>query len=102
MFDTGSHRSFITQAAARRAKLPVVKREWLTINAFGERNNRSELRDIVQLCVSPVSGGTSVKLEAFVMKEISNIPNCHVEMARDRYSHLNGLWFSDVNLHKDR
>ena len=44
----------------------------------------------------------SVKLEAFVVKDISNIPNCHVEIARDRYSHLNGLWFSDVNLHKDR
>lgn len=102
LFDGGSHRSFITSSAAREARLPVVRREWLSINAFGESGKKSELRNVVELTVSPVKGKNSVRIEAFVVPEIAHIPNNHVEIARTRYLHLRGLWFSDVNRSQDK
>ena len=102
LFDGGSHRSFITSSAARKARLPIVKREWLSINGFGEIGKKSELRNVVEVIVSPVKGANSVRLEAYVVPEIASIPNNHVEIARNRYSHLRGLWFSDVNRSQDK
>ncbi|XP_048583524.1 uncharacterized protein LOC125563014 [Nematostella vectensis] len=87
LFDTGSHRSFITQSVTRKATLPVVRREWVCINAFGQRNQKGALREVV---------------EAFVVPEISNIPNSHVELVRDQFPHLEGLWFSDGNRGEER
>ncbi|XP_032218797.1 uncharacterized protein LOC116601971 [Nematostella vectensis] len=67
LFDAGSHRSFITASAARKAKLPVVRREWLCINAFGQRYQKGTLREVVELNVSPVNGGASINVQAFVV-----------------------------------
>ncbi|XP_048589498.1 uncharacterized protein LOC125573176 [Nematostella vectensis] len=102
LFDAGSHRSFITASAARKAKLPVVRREWLCINAFGQHDQKGTLREVVEFNVSPVNGGASINVQAFVVPEISSIPNGHVELARDQFPHLKGLWFSDVNRNEER
>ena len=102
LFDAGSHRSFITSSAASRAKLPVVRKEWLCINAFGQRDQKGALRDVVEFQINAVKGDRSIIMQAFVVPEISNIPNEHVELARDQFSHLKGLWFSDVNMKDDR
>ncbi|XP_032235994.2 uncharacterized protein LOC116617405 [Nematostella vectensis] len=102
LFDAGSHCSFITTSAARKAKLPVVRREWLCINAFGQRDQKGTLREVVEFNVNPVNGCASINVQAFLVPEISSIPNGHVELARDQFPHLKGLWFSDVNRNEER
>ena len=101
LFDGGSHRSFITSKAASRAKLPVVREDWLSIHTFGQRAKERGLRDVVEVTISPVKGEKEIKLEAYVVPEISKIPNVHVEIARDNYPHFKDLWFSDVNIRQE-
>ncbi|CAB4022835.1 TNF receptor-associated factor 3 [Paramuricea clavata] len=36
LFDSGSHRSFVTVKAAQTARIPVKRREWLKICTFGQ------------------------------------------------------------------
>ena len=86
---------------AKRAKLPVVRQDWLSIHTFGQRAKERELRDVVEVTIIPVKGEKEIKLEAYVVPEISKIPNAHVEIARDNYPHLKGLWFSDVNTRQE-
>ncbi|XP_032237066.1 uncharacterized protein LOC116617947 [Nematostella vectensis] len=87
---------------ARKATLPVVRREWVCINAFGQRNQKGALREVVEFSVNPVNGGNSISMQAFVVPEISYIHNSHVELVRDQFPHLEGLWFSDVNRVQDQ
>ena len=102
LLDAVSHRSFITLSVASRAQRPVVREAWLCINAFGQRDQKGALRDVVEFQVNAVKGGRSVIMQAFVVPEFSNIPNEHVELARDQFQHLKGLWFSDVKMKDDR
>ena len=96
LFDEGSHRSFITSEAAQRAQLAVIRQDWAGISTFGQRSRDTRLRDVVEIKVSPVREQKVIKIEAYVVPEISSIQNGHVELARNEYSHLKGLWFSDV------
>ena len=96
LFDGGSHRSFITSGAAQRAQLAVIRQDWLGISTFGQRSRDTRLRDVVEVKVSPVGGQKVLKIEAYVVPEISSIQNGHVELARNEYPHLKDLWFSDV------
>lgn len=96
MFDGGSHRSFITSGAAKRAQLSVIRQDWLGISTFGQRSRDTCLRDVVEIKVSPVGGQKVIKIEAYVVPGISSILNGHVELARNEYPHLKDLWFSDV------
>ena len=97
LFDSGSHRSFVKQSAARSLRLPIVRREWLTINTFGNSPPESAHRDIVRVELRPLGGGDAKSLEAFVVPEISTIPNVHIERVKHSYSNLRGIWFSDVD-----
>ena len=38
----------------------------------------------------------ALRLEAYVVPEISNISNEHVEVVKNDFPHLRDLWFSDV------
>ena len=40
-------------------------------------------------------------MEAYIVPEISSIPNTHVKLVKSDYPHLKGLWFSDVSKGKD-
>ena len=40
-------------------------------------------------------------MEAYVVPEISSIPNTHVELVKSDYPHLKRLWFSDVSMGRD-
>ena len=71
-------------------------REWVTINTFRQRVNESGLRKVVQFDVMPLQADRSLRLEAYVVPEISNISNEHVEVVKNDYPHLRNLWFSDV------
>ena len=96
MFDSGSHRSFVTAKAARKYELTVARKEWITISTFGQRGKESGLREVVCFDVMPLRGGRVQALEAYVVPEISRISNEHVEVVKNDFPHLRDLWFSDV------
>ena len=96
LFDTASHKSFISERVVRSLGLPVLRKEWLAVNTFGQRAVGSNLRDVVRVDVTPVGGGKIRSVEAFVVPEISRIHNELMEKARKDYPHLAKLWLSDV------
>ena len=96
LFDSGSHRSFITAKAASSYGLGVVRKEWLSICTFGQRVKESGLREVVRFDVTPLQGDKALRLEAYVVPAISHISNEHVEVVKNDFPHLRDLWFSDV------
>ena len=49
--------------------------------------------DVVDIKVSPIGGQKVIQMEVY---EISSIQNGHLELVKDEYAQLKGLWFSDV------
>ena len=96
LFDSGSHKSFITVKAASDYGLEVVRKEWVSINTFGHKAKETGLREVVQFDIMPLQADRALRLEAYVVPEISNITNEHVEVVKNDYPHLRDLWFSDV------
>ena len=95
LFDTGSHRSFISAKAASQAGLQSVRKEWLEISPFGQAVKDRGLKEVFRFDVMPILGGEQVIIEAYAVPSISQIKNEH-EVRKKEYSHLKGLWFSDV------
>lgn len=96
LFDSGSQRSFVTAKTARNHGLGIVRKEWVAINTFGQVVKESGLMEVVQFDIMPLRADRSLRLEAYVVPEISNISNKHVEIVKNHYPHLRDLWFSDV------
>ena len=96
LFDTASHKSFVTSRVVKSFELETLRREWLTVNTFGQRATGSNFWDVVGIDLTPVGGGKVMRIEAFVVPEISRVRNEHLEIARRNYSHLAQIWLSDV------
>ena len=96
IFDTTSQKSFVTSRVVKSFQLGILRREWLTVNTFGQRATGSNLRDVVGIDLTPVVGGKVMRIEAFVVPEISRVHNEHLEIARRDYPHLAKIWLSDV------
>ena len=96
LFDTGSHKSFVNRKIVKTAGVPVKRKEWIEIKSFGQEKAEGKLHDVFELDVLPVTGGESVKIEAYGVEYVWRIRNEHVELKKRNYSHLQGLWFSDV------
>ena len=96
LFYSGSHKSFVTAKAASNYGLEIVRNEWVTINTFGQNAKQSGLREVVRFDVMPLKSDRALRLEAYVVPEISNISNEHVEVVKNDFPHLRDLWFSDV------
>ena len=96
LFDTGSHKSFITSEAVGKLGLKPVRREELGIKVFGSKEAVNEMRDVVKFSLSALNDVSGVTIEAFVVKDISSIPNVHVERVKRDFLHLNNVWFADV------
>ena len=96
LFNGGSHTSFITSGVAQCAQLAVIRQDWLGISTFGQRSRDTRLRNVLEVKVSPIGEQKVIKIEAYAAPEISSVQNGHVELARNEYPHLKGLWFSDV------
>ena len=97
LFDSGSQKSFITARAVHELGLDTVRSENLGIRAFGVNEADCELRDVVQCRVSNVKGGQGVDIECYVVPEITNIANVHIEIVKMDYPYLKKLYFSDVD-----
>ena len=97
LFDSGSQKSFITVKAVKRLGLQAVRRERLGIKAFGRSEAEIEMRDVIQFSLGPLHGKKKVRIEAFVVQDIADIPNIHVECIKKDYPHLTNIFFSDVS-----
>ena len=102
LFDSASHKSFITSSVVKALGLQTIRSEWLAVSTFGQRAKKSQQRNVVQLELMSVQGGKAVRVEAFVVPEISSIQNESLEVAKHEYPHLEGLWLSDVCRSKER
>ena len=94
--DTGSHKSFITAKAVGKLGLRLVGRECLGIRVFGSKETTVFMRDVVEISLGASHGKNGFLIEAFVLNNISDIPNVHVEIVKKKLSHLANLRFSDV------
>ncbi|XP_028394457.1 uncharacterized protein LOC114518650 [Dendronephthya gigantea] len=95
LFDSGSQRSFVTTKWARELGCKMLRRELLSVGAFGQRALKTKVREVVQLDLKSIRGDVVVSVEAYVVPEISFIRN-HLDLVQDSYSHLKGLWLADV------
>ena len=81
---------------ASLANFKGLGRELLGINTFGQKCTNAEQREVVELNLECIDGQKPLTIEALVVPEICSIQNAHVELARKKYPHLKGIWFSDV------
>ena len=75
LFDTGSHKSFITARAAASLEAQPLRKEWVALNTFGCKAVGSNLSEVMHVDLAPVGGGGGKisSLEAIVMLEISQV-----------------------------
>ncbi|XP_022801329.1 uncharacterized protein LOC111339019 [Stylophora pistillata] len=102
LFDTASHTSFVTSRVAETCGLEIVRREWLAVNTFGQRATSSNLREVVEIPLTPVGRGGVIHIEAFVVPEISRVPNERLDIVRNSYSHLADIWLSEFCRNEDQ
>ena len=102
LFDSGSHRSFISAKAVENLGLRPVRRENLSIKAFGCRETDDSMRDVVEFCLLPLMGEKRVKVSCYVVDNITSIANIHVEKVKKLYPHLHMIYFSDVSRFEDK
>ena len=102
LFDSGSHRTFVTSRVARELDLKPIRKERSGIMTFGASEANVEERDIVEITLTPTfNGGKTVRIEACVVDHISDIANIHIERVKYDYAHLKDLYFSDVDKFKE-
>eukprot|EP00112_Aurelia_sp_Birch-Aquarium-sp1_P008674 Seg1961.7 transcript_id=Seg1961.7/GoldUCD/mRNA.D3Y31 product="hypothetical protein" protein_id=Seg1961.7/GoldUCD/D3Y31 len=102
LFDSGSHRSFVTSRVAREIGLNPIRKERFGIMTFGANEANVEERDIVEFSLTPTSNEEKrVRIEAYVVDHISDIANVHVERVKYDHAHLKDLYFSDVDKYKE-
>ena len=100
LYDSASHKSFVTSRIVKLFGLEHIRREWLTVNTFDQRAVGSNLREVVRIELTPVGEGKVLPIEAFV-PEIPRAQNEHLEIARKDYPHLSHIWLSDVYKERD-
>ena len=91
LFDSGSHRSFITAKALSKYKLKSVRTESLGIKVFGAIEAVTLMREVVELSLGSLHGNKNVKIEAFDLKDISSIPKIIAEIIKHNYKHKEHL-----------
>ena len=96
LYDTASHKSFVTSRLVQTTGLTTIRKEWLAVNTFGQRATGSNLREVVGIDFTPVGGRKVITIEAFVVPEISRLQNEHLEVVRKDYPHLAHIWLSHV------
>ena len=97
LYDSGSQKTFISAKVVNKLDLKPLREEMLAIKKFGESEPEIKKREVYKVTLAPLKGnGEGVKVEAFVVDEISTIHNIHVETIKKDYAHLCNVYFSDV------
>ena len=96
LFDSGSHKTFVTRQVKERLGLQPIRQEKLGIKTFGSLNVDERLREVVRLRLESTEGKKAGVIEAYVVENISEVQNEHVEVIKQDFKHLKKIWFSDV------
>ena len=76
LFDTGSQRSYMTDALVRRLNLKPLRKEKLQLNTFGEPGFRGKSCELVRIRLQGLNGGECSQLQALQFPTIcSSLPN---------------------------
>ena len=101
LFDTGSHKTFVTSRVVRELSIGPKRVDPLGIKTFGSKMVDEKMREVVELELVSVNGKNRVKIEAYVVDRISDVNNEHVEVVKKDYPHLSSVWFSDICTSQD-
>ena len=101
LFDTGSHKTFVTSRVVRGLSIGPKRVDPLGIKTFGSKMVDEKMREVVELELVSVNGKNRVKIEAYVVDRISDVSNEHVEVVKKDYPHLSSVWFSDICTSQD-
>ena len=82
--------------SCNQARLACNKYIWTTLKGYEAKGRHPSQGESYR-----GGGETIINMEAYVVPEISSIPNTHVELVKSDYPHLKGLWFSDVSMGRD-
>ena len=88
LFDSGAQGSFITNKAKQIAGLSIKRNEWVEILTLRQTKEKGGLLKVVEVNVSPVGKGKSVKMETYVVPDIFEVGNEHVEVMKIDYPHI--------------
>ena len=76
LFDTGSQRSYVTEALCRCLRLKTVKKQKLHLDTFGEPTFKGKTCDLVQIRLQKIGSSDYLVLEALSFPTIcSSLPN---------------------------
>ena len=68
------------------------------IKAFGTKNAEVEMSDIAELSLTDLRRiEKGVKIEAFVIYNIAEISNMHIEIVKKEYLYLKDFYFLDIS-----
>ncbi|XP_065059138.1 uncharacterized protein LOC135686755 [Rhopilema esculentum] len=109
IFDSGSHRSYITERLRNYLKLPAVAEEHVCLKTFGKSVGKSETLDVAQLVVQdtfkPEENKQPELISTLVVPYIcSPVQRHEIAMTQKAFPHLDGLQISedpDVDAGKD-
>ena len=101
LFDVGSQQSFVTTKAVQSAGLQAKAKESIEICMFGQETRESGLKRVYDLQVFPFQEGNGSQMEAYEVPIIAQIRNKHIEIKKNEYPLLQGLWFSYVSRDKE-
>ena len=91
LFDSGSHKTFVTLKVKDELRLEPCRRERIGIKTFGSTNVDEKVRDVVRMQLESVEGKKAGIIEAYVVENISEIHNEHIEVIKKDFKHLNKL-----------
>ena len=82
LFDSGSQRSYVTNALKTRLKLNPIKVERLNLNTFGEGRFKKQNCDVVRLCLCKPGSNEAIPIEALSFPKICSPPPSHVDLTK--------------------
>ena len=100
LFDNCSQKSFITEDLRRRLKLNPIRREKLSIKAFGSTEETFETLNVVRVNIGSLCGGGYRVVEVYAVPKIcSPVSSQRIEGAVEKYPLLKELQLADQKIH---
>ena len=98
LFDSGSQRTYVTEAVRKLLHLKFCRKERFILNTFGQVSSTLKMLDVVQLCVKHKDFSSSTFIEALVVPSIcSPLSGQDISFASSEFSHLSNLELADSN-----
>lgn len=98
IFDSGSHRSYISKRLRDILALPTVAQETQTINTFGQSNGVKQTCDVTQFCVRSQYSDLSIYIEAYVVPVVcAPLNSQEIQLAASQYPHIAALPLADFH-----